>query len=235
MSYNNYGGGASSDYYNDGNSGRDSYAQNQGQSYGQHESHGHGQHQRRNSSEYNDSRYDGPGQYSGGDDFSSAAAHASEHHSDGDKSLFNSALSFLNERKDALSQSDKYEVDESHAVNSHQAMYGSGSSTGSHDSGSVGAGAAMQALKMFTSGSGSESGSGGGMDKNKLIGIAMAQAGKLWDEKQGSGANMSGDKQSAVNHAAEMALKMYMKGQGNGLGGTGGPSGLMGLASKFLK
>lgn len=32
-----------------------------------------------------------------------------------------------------------------------------------------------------------------------------------------------------------MALKMYMKGQGSGLGGSGGPSGLMGLASKFLK
>jgi hypothetical protein len=30
-----------------------------------------------------------------------------------------------------------------------------------------------------------------------------------------------------------MALKMYMK-QGGGLGGTGGPSGLMSLASKFL-
>lgn len=43
----------------------------------------------------------------------------------------------------------------------------------------------------------------------------------------------SGDKQSAINNAAEMALKMYMKG-GGGMGGTGGPSGLMGLASKFL-
>lgn len=30
-----------------------------------------------------------------------------------------------------------------------------------------------------------------------------------------------------------MALKMYMKG-GGGLGGSGGPSGLLGLASKFL-
>lgn len=30
-----------------------------------------------------------------------------------------------------------------------------------------------------------------------------------------------------------MALKMYLK-SGGGIGGTGGPSGLMGLASKFL-
>jgi hypothetical protein len=37
-----------------------------------------------------------------------------------------------------------------------------------------------------------------------------------------------------VNNAAEMALKMYMKSQGGGIGGTGGASGLMSLASKFL-
>jgi hypothetical protein len=43
----------------------------------------------------------------------------------------------------------------------------------------------MQALKMFTGGS--SSGSDGGMDKNKLIGLAMAQAGKLWEEKNSSG------------------------------------------------
>lgn len=48
----------------------------------------------------------------------------------------------------------------------------------------------------------------------------------------------SGDKQSAINNAAEMAMKMYMKSQGGGIGGTGGPgggaSGLLSLASKFL-
>lgn len=44
----------------------------------------------------------------------------------------------------------------------------------------------------------------------------------------------SGDKQSAINSAGEMALKMYMKSNGSGSFGTGGPSGLMGIASKFL-
>ena len=50
----------------------------------------------------------------------------------------------------------------------------------------------------------------------------------------------SGDKQSAVNSAAEMALKMYMKSNGSGSQGTGGPSssggasGLLSLASKFM-
>lgn len=66
-------------------------------------------------------------------------------------------------------------------------MYNGGDpSQESHDSSSVGAGAAVQALKSFTSGGSSD----GGFDKNKLIGMAMAQAEKLWDEKQGGGASM---------------------------------------------
>lgn len=139
--------------------------------------------------EYRDTRYNGPDSYSGGDDFSAAAQHANEHHGDSSHgSLFDNATSYLNERKSHIQQGD-YEVDEQHAVQSHQAMYGGGSSEGqSHDSSTVGAGAAMQALKMFTGGSGSSS--DGGFDKNKLIGMAMSQAGKLWDEKQSGGASM---------------------------------------------
>ncbi|KAJ5232862.1 hypothetical protein N7468_005818 [Penicillium chermesinum] len=179
--------------------------------------------------EYRDTRYTGPDSYSGGDDFSSAAHHASEHHSSEDRSFFDNALGFLQERKGQFSQPDNVQVDESHALNAHQALYGGGGEGQTHDSGSVGAGAAVEALKMFTSGGSSD----GGFDKNKLIGLAMAQAGKLWDEKQGSGANMSGDKQSAINNAAETALKMYLKG-GGGVSGTGGPSDLLSLASKFF-
>lgn len=139
--------------------------------------------------EYRDTRYNGADSYSGGDDFSSAAQHANEHHGDSSHAgLYDNAMSFLNDRKGQIQQGD-YEVDEQHAVQSHQAMYGGGSSEGqSHDSSSVGAGAAMQALKMFTGGS--ESSSDGGFDKNKLIGMAMSQASKLWDEKQSAGASM---------------------------------------------
>ncbi|KAJ5591930.1 uncharacterized protein N7459_002299 [Penicillium hispanicum] len=189
--------------------------------------------------EYHDTRYTGPDRYESSDnEFSSAAHHAAQHHSSADSGLFGSALNFLQERKAEYADPSRYEVDEQHAVQSHAAMYGGDEGQGqgqrTHDSGTVGAGAAMQALKMFTGGGGAGGGGDGGMDKNKLIGLAMAQAGKLWDEKAGSGANMVGDKQSAVNNAAETALKMFMKSGGGGLGGTGGPSGLMGLASKFL-
>ena len=40
------------------------------------------------------------------------------------------------------------------------------------------------------------------------------------------------DKQSAVNAAGKMALKMYMKSSGGG--GSGGAGGLMSMAGKFF-
>jgi hypothetical protein len=87
------------------------------------------------------------------------------------------------------SQGSSNDVDEQQAANAHQAMYGSGDpSNQQHDSTSIGAGAAMQALKMFTGSNGG--GSDGGMDKNKLIGLAMSQAGKFFDSQTGSGGNV---------------------------------------------
>ncbi|KAL4893264.1 hypothetical protein BDV59DRAFT_28589 [Aspergillus ambiguus] len=161
------------------------------------------------------------------DDFSSAASHAQHHSSSQDASLFNTAVSFLNSRKSNLSSDD---IDESELIGSHQRLYSS-SGDQPHDSNSLGAGAAMQALKMFSSGeAGSES---AGHDQNKFIALAMAQAEKLWEQKNSEGA-VSEDKQTAVNKAAEMAFKMYMKSQASGSSGTGGPGGLMSLASKFM-
>ncbi|KAJ5719959.1 hypothetical protein N7493_006837 [Penicillium malachiteum] len=215
-------------YYDQSQSFEDEPPRHHGQHHG--ERGGYGE----SNQEYRDTRYQGNDNYSGGDDFSSAAQHASEHHESSNGGFFQEALGFLNERKSQYANTDSYEVDEQHAVQSHQKLYGGGDpSNESHDSGSVGAGAAVQALKQFTSGGSSD----GGFDKNKLIGMAMAQAGKLWDEKSSGGASMSGDKQSAINNAAEMAMKMYMKSSGggsSGIGGLGNASGLMSLASKFL-
>ncbi|KAF9894612.1 hypothetical protein FE257_006500 [Aspergillus nanangensis] len=173
-------------------------------------------------------------------DLNPAAQHAAAHAND-DPSLFNTALSFLKERKSDYKNTDSYEIDEAEMVSSHQRVYG-GDDT-SADSRSLGAGAAMQALKMFSGGGGGDSSSGAGGDKNAFIGLAMAQAGKLWDQKNSQGAATE-DKQGAVNKAAEMALKMYMKSNGGGSSGTGGVGGLMGgsgdvgglmkLAAKFM-
>ncbi|KAL9099629.1 MAG: hypothetical protein Q9187_009472 [Circinaria calcarea] len=94
----------------------------------------------------------------------------------------------------------------------------------------------MQALKMFSGGAG-QGGMGGGNSQNQFIGMAMAEAGKLFDQQSAQGkVAPSASKQSAVTSAAEMALKMYMKSQmgGGGSGGGSGGGGLMGMVSKFL-
>ncbi|KAL4861302.1 hypothetical protein BDV12DRAFT_69774 [Aspergillus spectabilis] len=159
------------------------------------------------------------------DDLNPALSHASAHSSSNeDPSLFSSALSFIKERRSNIND----DVDEEHVINSHK-RYEEG---GNIDSKDLGAGAALQALKLFNQGSGQET--GGGKDKNAFIGLAMAQAGRMWEEKAGKG-EADGDKQSAVNSAAEMAFKLYLKSQMSGSEGTGGPGGLTSLASKFLK
>lgn len=93
----------------------------------------------------------------------------------------------------------------------------------------MGSAAAMQALKMFTGGGSGNSSSGN--SQNAFVGMAMAQASKLFDSQSSQGNVASGSsKESAVQQAGEMALKMYMQSQGGG----GGMGGLMGLASKFM-
>jgi hypothetical protein len=96
----------------------------------------------------------------------------------------------------------------------------------------MGSAAAMQALKMFTGGGSGNS--AGGNSQNAFVGMAMGQASKLFDSQSAAGNVASGaSKESAIQQAGEMALKMYMQSQGGGSGG-GGMSGLMGMASKFL-
>jgi hypothetical protein len=91
----------------------------------------------------------------------------------------------------------------------------------------MGSAAAMQALKMFTGGGSGNS--AGGNSQNAFVGMAMGEASKLFESQSAQGNVASGaSKQSVVQQAGEMALKMYMQSQG------GGTSGLMGLASKFL-
>ena len=180
-------------------------------------------------------------------------SHAQQHSSSSeDSSLFSSALGFLQGNKQQIGNSN---LDESQAVKAHQNVYGGGGQGQQHDSQTLGAGAAMQALKMFTgggAGSGGQGSQGGGNSQNQFIGMAMGQASKLFDQQSASGNVVSlaatkpdcvrltynalfqdpnANKQDVVKSAAEMALKMYMKGQ---IGGGGGPGGLMGLAGKFM-
>ena len=73
----------------------------------------------------------------------------------------------------------------------------------------MGSAAAMQALKSFTSGGGS-GGSTGGSFQSKLIGEAMAEAAKLFDQ---SGGAADGSKQDAVTSAGQTMMKLLLKNQ----------------------
>ena len=239
----NYGGGQQGGY---GGGGRDEYGGQGGGSYGggrQEQYGGGGGGGGGGYGGQGGERHNEGGNYGGGegrhhqgggnndDEFSGAMHHAQQHSgSSGDSSLFSNALGFLSGNKQNIADGN---LDENHAVNAHQAMYEN--QGGQHGSETVGAGAAMQALKMFTGGGGSMGGGGGGMGagsqgggagQNQFVGMAMAEASKLFDQQSGQGRVEQGaSKQSAVNSAGQMALKMYMKSQGGAAGG---------LLSKFM-
>ena len=98
---------------------------------------------------------------------------------------------------------------------------------------------------MFSGGGGGGGGRQSGGGQSQLMGMAMGEASKLFDQQNSQGNVQNGaDKQSAINSAGKMALQMvsksrkicrrmlnksqYMKSQGGGSGG------LMSLASKFF-
>jgi hypothetical protein len=125
--------------------------------------------------------------------------------------MFNQAASFLGQHKNRIQNED---VDEDQMVNAHQQLYGQGGGGGGGGGGqgfganSLGAGAAMQALKMFTGGGGGGQGGGQqGNSQNQFVGMAMAQAGKLFDQQSGQGNVQQGtDKQSAITQAGEVSF-----------------------------
>jgi len=88
----------------------------------------------------------------------------------------------------------------------------------------------MQALKMFTGGQGAaQASSGAGGAQNAFVGMAMAEAAKLFDQQSGQGNTGGASKNDVVASAGQMALKMFLKSE---MGGSGG--GLMSMASKFM-
>lgn len=166
-------------------------------------------------------------------DFEQAAAHASQHSGDsGDSSLFSTAISFLKSKRD----DDDDDVDEHEVTKAHDRAYNQKQGA-SLDAKSMGAAAALQAFKKFTSHDDSQSHSKNDKDiQSKLIGMAMAQAAQLFDSNGGAAA---GQKQDAVNSAGKMVMKLMMKqklqqmGGGGSSGGGGGLGGLAGMLGKF--
>ena len=95
----------------------------------------------------------------------------------------------------------------------------------------------MQALKLFTSSDSNQQQQGQSQSQSEFVGLAMAQASKLFDTQAASqgGVGQGVAKEGVVRQAGELALKMYLKSYGKGSGGGGGLEGLVGLAGKFLK
>lgn len=173
------------------------------------------------------------GGYGADDDLRDAHEHASRHAGDSaDSSLFSTLLGTLQQKKASLAQED---IDEEDAVKQHRRHY-EADDDNEVDDRSMGSAAAMQALKLFSGGGSGSTASGN--SQSAFVGIAMAEASKLFDQKSSQGKVSSGaSKESAIMQAGEMALKFYMKSQGGQQSSSsgGGASGLLSLASKFMK
>jgi hypothetical protein len=96
----------------------------------------------------------------------------------------------------------------------------------------IGDAAALSSIKNVLGGSGGGS-SGGGDMQSKIIGLAMAQASKLFDDKSASG-QATGSKQDAMNSAGESAMKLMLKYKMNSAIGGGSSSGLSSLLGSLM-
>ncbi|GAB1310012.1 Beta-flanking protein [Madurella fahalii] len=171
-----------------------------------------------------------------------ASQKAANNVEDEDSSFFSSILGQVIQKKKQVSEDD---IDEEDAVKSHRKFFGSTapdhteSSSASPFSAQLGSAAAVQALKLFiSSDEGGASQAPQKQSQSAFVGLAMAQAAKLFDKQAAEGKVASGeDKQSAVMKAGEMALKMYLKSQGSGgaSGGSGGFVDMVSIASKFVR
>lgn len=162
-------------------------------------------------------------------DLDQAAAHASGHSGDsGDASLFSTAASFL--KSQYTKSDDDDDIDEHRAKEAHDRAYNQNQG-GSLDAKSMGAAAALQAFKQFQQGgaAGSNGHNNQKDGQSKLLGMAMAQAAKLFDSS--GGAASGGQKQDAVNSAGKMVMKLIMKQKLQSVGGGGG--GLASMIGKF--
>ncbi|KAF8526490.1 hypothetical protein JB92DRAFT_1115704 [Gautieria morchelliformis] len=147
---------------------------------------------------------------------------ANQHAGDsGNHSFFASAMSHLS----GHGASEHHQpIDEEHVTNSHKQAYEQGNAR-SLDANGMGAAAAMQAMKMFTSGSG-----GGGGGSSQLVSLAMGEASKLFDA---SGGSSSGGKQDVINGAAMTMMKLVVQSKFSS-GGGGGLGGIMSMANKLM-
>ncbi|KOS18435.1 hypothetical protein ESCO_000532 [Escovopsis weberi] len=189
----------------------------QQQQYGQDQQH-HGQQHH----EAHGGNYPAGGGYAHDDDWSNAHEEAARHsggsHS---SSFFSNVVGAISDKKGTF---EHEQIDEHDAIRKHQQVYDDDHVA---DGSSLGTAAAMNVLKNFVGGGSSQPQSQSG-----FMGMAMSEASKLFDSKASQGKVQSGTtKDSVMQQAGEMAVKMWMQSQGKQ---SGGASGLLSLASKFM-
>jgi hypothetical protein len=105
-------------------------------------------------------------------------------------------------------------VNENEVTNAHQQVYGDGDASNVSAS-ALGSAAALQTLKSFMSSGGQQNNSGSNM-QTQMIGMAMSEAAKMFEQT-----GNTGDKQEAINGAAATMFKLMMQAKFSG-GSVGG-------------
>ncbi|KAI8376111.1 uncharacterized protein BYT42DRAFT_573449 [Radiomyces spectabilis] len=155
------------------------------------------------------------------DDDDAPARYAAQYAPEQDRGVFSSVLQQVKGGKSNASVAESHEIQEAH--NSHQQFYGNGGGQGNtQNPNDIGNAAAMQALH-------NQERSGQGDSMNAFIGMAMAEASKLFAKQSGGGGHGAGGdsgKAQAIQQAAMMAMKLYMAKKASGGSGSGGSGGL---------
>ena len=145
-------------------------------------------------------------------------------------SLFSSAASMLNENKHKLTSEP---VDEQETQKAHDKVFGdtneSKENTSPHD---IGMATALNLFKKHFSGGENQT----NKKDDDLMGMVMAQASKVFDEKFGNSSKE--DKKSAIDSATLTFGKLMLQsklGVTTGSNNSGGLSQLAGMAQQFMK
>ncbi|RDA90016.1 hypothetical protein CP533_0889 [Ophiocordyceps camponoti-saundersi (nom. inval.)] len=143
----------------------------------------------------------------------------------GGNDMMSQIMNAVGQRKGELAKED---IDEDDAARKHKQAYQDDAHA---DENGLAAAAAMQAFKRFKDGQGGGGSGDGAKDgQSSMISMALSEASKLFDDKEARGKVPAGaDKQTVLQKAGEMAMKLYFKNQAQKQGG------LMGMASQFMK
>ncbi|KAF9513597.1 hypothetical protein BS47DRAFT_954052 [Hydnum rufescens UP504] len=142
--------------------------------------------------------------------------------SSGNSELFKQGLSFVQSQ---LSSGQAHHVDSDAELQKAQDAHKLASNGQPLSSSDIGSAAVFRAFQSFA-GSGS---SGGANSQSKIIGLAMSEASKLFD--QSGGASDGGKKQDVINSAASTVTKLLLKHQVSSAIGGGNSGGLGSLLS----